>query len=100
MGRLAELGSFGDTTTSIVTPTEKHVLLQATFSGRDFRIAFGGEAVGYYLYVYDGERCTHDYLQNSIEDAREFAFSTFGVPLESWITPDGIAEQSGPANGG
>ena len=58
--------------------------LRATHGGRRFRIEFGGEGIGYYLYVYDGERCTHDYLQDTLDFARECALELFGVPTESW----------------
>jgi hypothetical protein len=41
---------------------------------------------GFYLYVYDGITGfnTHDYLQDTLEIAKEQAFEEFGVPLDSW----------------
>ncbi len=58
--------------------------LRATHGGLHFRIKFGGEGTGYYLYVYDGDRCTHDYLQDTLALAQDDALEMFGVPLESW----------------
>ncbi len=42
-------------------------------------------SVGYYLYVYEGNRCTYDYLQDTFQQAVECAFEEFGVPKEAWI---------------
>ncbi len=39
---------------------------------------------GYYLYVYDGERNTHDYLQDTLQFAKDQALEEFGVPLSAW----------------
>jgi hypothetical protein len=57
--------------------------LQAEHADRRFRIVHD-TAAGFYLYVYDGARCTHDYLQDTLDDAREFAREEFGVPVQSW----------------
>jgi hypothetical protein len=56
---------------------------QAEHEGRRFRIVHD-TAAGFYLYVYDGARCTHDYLQDTLHLAREFAREEFGVPIQSW----------------
>ncbi len=42
--------------------------------------------VGFYLYVYDDAtgKNTHDYLQDTLEIAKEQAFEDFGVHLDSW----------------
>ena len=56
---------------------------QAEHDGRRFRIVHDAPA-GFYLYVYDGARCTHDYLQDTFDLAREFAYDEFGVPVERW----------------
>jgi hypothetical protein len=55
----------------------------AEHSGRRFRIVQDSTA-GFYLYVYDGAKCTHDYLQDSLDAAREFARDEFAVPVQSW----------------
>lgn len=42
---------------------------------------------GYYLYVYEGnnERCTWDYLQDTLEIAQRQAFKEFNVPLDAGV---------------
>jgi hypothetical protein len=62
---------------------QPHKTLQAEHGGKRFCIAHDPPA-GFYLYVYDGERCTHDYLQDTLADAQEFARETFGVPIQIW----------------
>jgi hypothetical protein len=47
-------------------------------------------AVGWYLYVYQGGECTHDFLQDTLELAVEQAESDFGVSRSAW-------RPSGPA---
>lgn len=47
-------------------------------------------AVGYYLYVYEGDDCVADYLQDTLDFAQEQAEEDFGVPRDSWEPePDG-----------
>jgi hypothetical protein len=67
-----------------MTKPAQQILMRAEYGGRRFCIEFSGEGVGYYLYVYDGERCTHDYLQDTLAFAQADALELFGVPLESW----------------
>jgi hypothetical protein len=40
--------------------------------------------VGFYVYAYEGNRCTHDYLQDTFEQAVGFSERRFGVPHDSW----------------
>jgi len=40
--------------------------------------------VGYYLYVFDGERCIRDYLQDTLEIAMDCALEDYGVPKNAW----------------
>lgn len=40
--------------------------------------------VGFYLYVFENDKCIHDYLQDTLELAMECAWEDFGVPKESW----------------
>jgi hypothetical protein len=58
--------------------------LQATHAGKRFLIEDGGGGVGYYLYVFDNGRCTHDYLQDTVDLAKLCAAEEFGVPLQNW----------------
>jgi predicted transcriptional regulator len=39
---------------------------------------------GFYLYIYEDNRCTHDYLQDTLEAAKAQAFEEFGVPNGNW----------------
>lgn len=57
--------------------------LQAEHAGRRFRIVHDA-AVGFYLCVYEGARCTHDYLQDTLDLALEFAQDELEVPIVSW----------------
>jgi hypothetical protein len=57
--------------------------LSTEHSGRRFLIVHDSTA-GFYLYVYEGAKCTHDYLQDSLDAAQEFARDEFGVPVQSW----------------
>jgi hypothetical protein len=63
--------------------SQRHQTLQAEHAGRRFRIVHDTQA-GFYLYVYDGTGCTHDYLQDTLDAARDFAREEFGVPVQSW----------------
>ena len=61
-------------------------------SSTSFRAALGDRrftieeeaGVGFYLYVHEGGRCTHDYLQESAGAAKEFALEHFGVSEDAW----------------
>jgi hypothetical protein len=80
----------GSTTHTLTKPTHQR-RLRATHGGKRFRIEYGGEGIGFYLYVYDGDRCTHDYLQDTITLAQDDALEMFGVPPESWADDDETA---------
>jgi hypothetical protein len=43
---------------------------------------------GFYLYVYDGDLCTHDYLQDTLQIAINLAFDEYNVPKDAWKTID------------
>lgn len=42
------------------------------------------EGIGFYLYVFDGDTCTNDYLQDTFDFAVEQAEEDFGVSREIW----------------
>ena len=48
-----------------------------------FKIEHDPQA-GFYLYVFDGEKCVADYLQDTLELAMLQAEQDFGVPPSSW----------------
>ncbi len=41
-------------------------------------------SVGFYLYVFECEKCIRDYLQDSLEIAMDYALKNFGLPKDSW----------------
>jgi hypothetical protein len=57
---------------------------EATHDGRRFKIEEDGNA-GFYVYVFEGEKCTYDYLQDTLVLAKEFAREEFGVPEQAWV---------------
>jgi hypothetical protein len=61
----------------------RSVILEATHGGRRFTIE-EDSTVGYYLYIFDEQRCSHDYLQDTLEVAKKFALEEFGVPEDAW----------------
>ena len=58
---------------------------KAEFNNRTFVIEEDLPEVGWYLYVYEGTKCTHDYLQDTKAIAMSQAEEDFGVPLAGWI---------------
>ena len=49
-----------------------------------FEIVQDNPDVGFYLYVYDGNRCIADYLQNDEEMCKLFAYEEYGVEPSLW----------------
>jgi hypothetical protein len=41
-------------------------------------------SVGFYLYVFENDKCIYDHLQNTFEMAVESAWEDYGVPKSSW----------------
>jgi hypothetical protein len=39
---------------------------------------------GFYVYAFEGERCTYDHLQDTLALAKECAREEFGVPEDAW----------------
>jgi len=39
---------------------------------------------GFYLYVFEDNRCIHDYLQDTLEMTIECAWEDYGVPKNAW----------------
>ncbi len=44
---------------------------------------------GFYLYVFERDKCLRDHLQDSLENAIDSAFEDYGVPKDSWIKNSG-----------
>ena len=70
--------------TTPATSQKEEPWLVAVGGGREFKIVADKPDIGFYLYVFEGKRCTHDYLQETEEKAKECAKELFGVPLASW----------------
>jgi hypothetical protein len=58
--------------------------LRSVYNNKKFVIDEDIPEVGFYLYVYDGDKCVYDCLQDTIEICKEVAFEEFQVPLGSW----------------
>ena len=41
-------------------------------------------SVGFYLYVFEGDNCIRDYLQDTLEIAMECALEDYGVSKNAW----------------
>lgn len=41
-------------------------------------------SVGFYLYVFEDDRCVRDYLQDTLETAINCAFEDYNVPKTAW----------------
>lgn len=39
---------------------------------------------GFYLYVFEGDKCIQDYLQDTLEIAMECAWEDYSVPKNLW----------------
>ena len=59
-------------------------ILETHFENRRFLIEEDMTEIGTYLRIFEDDRDTHDYLQDSVEDCKEFAEEEFGVPTDSW----------------
>jgi hypothetical protein len=74
---------FGKTPDNRVIPIRKDAALMALVGGKQFEIV-ADQSVGFYLYVFEGDKCTHDYLQDSEELAKKCAADLFQVPTADW----------------
>jgi hypothetical protein len=63
--------------------TDAPKTLLASHDDRRFVIK-SDPSVGWYLLVYQGDRCTHDYLQDTLADALAQAEADFGVAKSAW----------------
>ncbi|NGX46997.1 MAG: hypothetical protein K1000chlam3_00366 [Chlamydiae bacterium] len=41
-------------------------------------------SVGFYLYVFENDKCIRDHLQDTLEMAMECALEDYGVPKNAW----------------
>lgn len=61
----------------------KWVAICESLPMRHYEITFDPK-VGYYFYVFDGERCVRDYLQDTFEDALDFAEQYYSIRKDNW----------------
>jgi hypothetical protein len=59
-------------------------ILEVVIDGKKFRIEEDYPEVGSYLYVYEGEICINDYLQDNIQICKQLALEIHKVPLDKW----------------
>ena len=60
-------------------------MLFATHNGRTFRIEPDLPEVGFYLLVFEGDRCVEDHLQDDVDMCMRAAEQDFGVPRDAWV---------------
>jgi hypothetical protein len=58
--------------------------LISNHDGKKYLIEEDLPEVGAYLYVYEGDNCIFDYLQDNIEVCIRLAYEEFTVPMDSW----------------
>jgi hypothetical protein len=69
----------------VFTPNhETNVMKTAEHNRLRFEIVEDNPEVGFYLYVYDGEKCIADHLQNDEETCMQLAFEDYGVDRSVW----------------
>ena len=64
------------------------------FDGRRFVIEEDLPEVGVYLYVFEGDKCVEDVLQNDIATCIMVALEDYGVPKELWIKRDSATDST------
>jgi hypothetical protein len=63
------------------------LIARAEHDGRAFEIVSDKPELGFYFFVYEGERCTHDYVLDTVEQCKEFVAERFNVPVNAWKEP-------------
>ena len=58
--------------------------MTAEYNNLTFVIEEDLPEVGFYLYVYENGKCINDFLQDSLEECKDFALQEFNVPKNSW----------------
>jgi hypothetical protein len=59
-------------------------MYQSSSSKYNFIIEEDTPETGWFLYVYENEKCIADYMQDSLELTKEFAFEEYEVAMNSW----------------
>jgi hypothetical protein len=58
--------------------------LENNYKGLKFLIEEDYPNVGAYLYIYEGEKCIKDVLQDTIEMCKKVALEEYQVPIKTW----------------
>jgi hypothetical protein len=66
-----------------MSSSQKPLMLQASHGDRTFKIEEDANA-GFYVYAFEGGKCTLDYLQDTLALAKKCAREKFGVPEDAW----------------
>lgn len=64
--------------------TQNNIVARSKHDGRAFEIVSDRPELGFYLFVYEGDKCIYDYVLNSMELCKEFGELRFGVPVNAW----------------
>jgi len=56
----------------------------AQYNGLTFKMEEDYPEVGVYMYVFQGENCIEDILQDTIDLCKEVALEKYGVPIDVW----------------
>jgi hypothetical protein len=64
-----------------------NIIRLESFNNKGLRFLIEGEYpdIGAYLYIYEGDKCIRDEIQDTIEICKDVAFEDYKVPLDSWI---------------
>lgn len=63
---------------------ENFKVYEAECGGLKLRIEEDYPEVGAYLYVFKGDKCIKDFLQNNVSDCKELALEEYKVPINQW----------------
>jgi hypothetical protein len=66
-----------------MSSSQKPIVLEASHAGRRFVIE-EDQPAGFYIYAFEGDHCTQDHLQDTLEIAKQCAREEFGVPEDAW----------------
>jgi len=60
------------------------LIARAEHNGKAFEIVSDNPEHGFYFFVREGDKCTQDYVLDSVDQCKEFGAERFNVPLDAW----------------
>jgi hypothetical protein len=48
--------------------------------------------IGFNLYVFENDKCISDYIQNTLEIVKNFAYEKYSIPKDAWHEIDSDTE--------